>query len=288
MTGIHPNRTFKVLIGIGILLTLLLGSSLIHALMVGCPDGWATVDILCLFVPTHDDLGTHLLTYLLMGTVFSGAYIWLTTWLRQRTVLASLSGDLSLLQTSDKEWQTQKLDPHLRDKVHLVDCETPFCFCTGFISPRIYISRGMAAKLTIEELEALLFHEKYHMDNHDPLKILLGRIFATALFYIPVLKAMFKRYLIEKEIAADQSAVQHQGHSRGIAGALYKMSLESLMFVDRSAANSGDALEYRIDYLAGDDLRNKLAIPKLHLAISFLIIAFLIFTILAPLPTHLP
>jgi beta-lactamase regulating signal transducer with metallopeptidase domain len=174
----------------------------------------------------------------------------------------------------------------LSGRVYFLDCEKPFCFTTGFISPKVYISRGIAEKLTPEEFEAILLHEKYHIENHDPLKILLGRIVTSALFFVPALKAIFRRYLIEKEVAADQSAMKYQGHRRGVAGALYKMSLNTLMAV-HAAANVGDAIEYRINYLAKYHLPIKLAIPKLHVAISSLTIAFLIFVILAPLPTHL-
>lgn len=287
MTAKNPNRTFKVLIGAGLLLTLLLGSSLIHSLIVGCPNGWSTGNVLCFFLPTNDDLGTHLLIFVLMGTILLGMYFWLTLWFRQRRQLASLLGDLSLLQISGREWQTRILDHNLGDKVHLVDLETPFCFSAGFISPRVYLSRYIVESLAPEELEALLLHEKYHVENRDPLKILLGQIVTSALFFIPILKVMFKRYLIEKEVAADQSAIKYQGHSRGIAGALFKMSGQKFMAV-RTAANAGDALGYRIDYLAKHRLPNKPAIPKLYLIISALAIAFLILIILAPLPTHLP
>jgi Zn-dependent protease with chaperone function len=280
MKAIHPNRIFRILIGAGLLLTLLLGSSLIHALIVGCPDSWSAGDVLCLFLPTHDDLGTHLLTYVLTGTMLLGTYFGLTLWFRQRRQLASLLGDLSLFQISDSGWPTQRFGHHLRDKVHFLDCEEPFCFTTGFISPHVFISWGIANNLTPLELEAIVLHEKYHIENRDPLKILLGKIATSALFFMP-------RYLIDKEVAADQSAIQYQGHIRGIAGALYKMSLKTLPIV-HSAANAGDVLEYRIDYLTKDHLPNKPAIPKLHLAISSLVIASLILISLAPLPTHLP
>jgi beta-lactamase regulating signal transducer with metallopeptidase domain len=136
-------------------------------------------------------------------------------------------------------------------------------------------------------LEAIILHEKYHIENRDPLKIILGRMVTSALFFVPVLKAVFRRYLIENEVAADRSAIEYQGHGRGIAGALYKVSLSKSMVV-HAAANAGDALEYRIDYLAKHQLRTKPAIPKLHLAVSSLAIAFLTIIILAPLPTHLP
>ncbi len=126
------------------------------------------------------------------------------------------------------------------------------------------------------------------MENHDPLKILLGKIVVSALFFIPILRAIFKHYLAEKEVAADQSAIRYQGHSHGIAGALYKMLVEAPMVLNPPAAYGGDAIYHRIDYLIRVDSQKRPAIPKLHLAISCLIIAFITFTILAPLPTHLP
>jgi beta-lactamase regulating signal transducer with metallopeptidase domain len=144
----------------------------------------------------------------------------------------------------------------------------------------------MATRLTPEQLEALVLHEKYHMVNCDPLRILIGRLVVSALFFIPTLKDVFKRYLIEKEVAADQSAVFYQGHSHGIAGSLYKMLRETPLAAGRSMAYAGEALNYRIDHLTGYDSPNKPSIPPLNLAMSLFIIAFLIFTILAPLPTH--
>ena len=288
MKAMPQNRTFKVLIGGGLMLAVLLVSGLIHALMTACPEGWATLDILCLFLPTHDDVATHLLSYVLAGIIVAGAYRGLLMWLTQRKSLAFLARNLKLNETPDGQWRPAILVPGLKDKINLVDCETPFCFCSGFISPRIHLSRGMAEKLTPEELEAVLLHERHHMENRDPLKILLGSIAVSALFFVPVLKDMFERYLMEKELAADQSAIRHQGHKRGIAGAMYKMLEQKPAALDSPVASGGHFLEARIDYLLGDNFSHRQNISTLRLAISLFVIAFLVFTMLAPLPTHSP
>jgi len=286
MKATPHNRTFEALVGAGLTLALLLVSGLIHALVTACPDGWATLDVLCLFVPTRDDVGTHLLSYVLAGMTVAGTYRALLLWRRHRKSLAFLGRCLKLNETPDGRWWPAILIPGLKDKVRLVDCETPFCFCSGSISPGIYLSRGMAEKLTPEELEAMLLHEKHHMENRDPLKILLGRIVVSALFFVPILEDVFKRYLTEKELAADQSAIRHQGCRHGIAGALYKMLEQKPAAPDGSVASGGHLVEARIDHLIGDSSLRRYHISVLRLTMSLLLMAFLILAILAPLPTH--
>ncbi len=257
-------------------------------MIASSPNGGFYTNFVHLFMLNNIDAITHLCCYAFMVMIIAGTYTLSRMWYEQRAKILSLATNVSLLQTSDRELEQLILDPGVRDKVRLIDSDTPICFCAGFISPRIYLSRGMVAKLTPDELEALLLHEKYHMENHDPLKILLGKIVVSALFFIPILRAILKHYLVEKEVAADQSAIRYQGHSHGIAGALYKMLVEKPVALNPLAAHGGDAIKYRIDYLTRADSRIRPDIPKLHLAISSLVIAFITFTILAPLPTHLP
>lgn len=288
INGIHPNRTFGFLLGAGIIVALLLSAGFFRSVIASSPDGGYSVNFVHLFIPTNNDIISHLYCYAFVVMILAGTYTLSRTWYEQRAKISSLGTNVSLLRVSGGELGGMIPNPALREKVRLIDSDTPICFCAGFISPRIYLSLGMAAKLTPDELEALLLHEKYHMENHDPLKILLGKIVVSALLFIPILRAIFKHYLIEKEVAADQSAIRYQGHSHGIAGALYKMLVEKPVALNRLAAYGGDAIEYRIDYLTNADSPKRPAIPKFHLAISSLVIAFLIFAILAPLPTHLP
>ncbi len=289
MTGIHPNRAFGLLLGAGLISASLLSVGFIHSLIASSPDGWKLANLGHLFLLINNDVIAHICCYAFIGMILVGTYTLSRMWYRQRARILSLATNIALLQIPNGELEQMVLDPDVKNKVRLIDSDTPICFCAGFISPRIYLSRGMVAKLTPDELEALLLHEKYHMENHDPLKILLGKTVVSALFFIPILRAIFKHYLAEKEVAADQSAIRYQGHSHGIAGALYKMLLEAPMVLNPPVAYGGDAIDHRIDYLTRADYSQKRpAIPKLHLAISSLVIAFITFTILAPLPTHLP
>ena len=286
MKGIHPNRTFEALVSAGLVLALLLGAGFVRAVIAGCPDIWSTFDLACIFLPGHHDLSAHLLSYALVAAILTSAFFCLRMWHRQRTTVTSITSDLMLVQDSDSGLRQLTVDLGLGDKISIVDSETPLCFCAGFISPHIYLSRGMLRKVTAIELEALLLHEKHHMENHDPLRMLVGTLVVSGLFFVPALRDMFKRYLIEKEIAADRSAIRHQGHCMGIAGALHKILQDRRTAVGAFVASSGDALSWRIDHLTGDTSPHAHTVPASHLAISLLIVVTILFAVLAPLPSH--
>ncbi len=273
-----------MLIGTGITLALLLGVAVCRAILAGCPAGWDKGGLACLFLPTHTDLGIHLLSYAFIGTIVLGASSTLVLWQRQWSKTHMLPRNPALLHDPDSKLRPLTHHLGLKGKVHLLDSEVFLCFCAGFISPRLYLSRGTVEKLTPEELEALLLHEKHHLESYAPLKMLAGKLVVSALFFIPVLQDIFKRYLIETEIAADRSAIQYQGHRRGIAGALEKLVQEHATTPARGWAVGGaDALTYRIDHLMGRPPQHVHRFPLPHLATSFLITALILATILAPL-----
>lgn len=268
------------------MLALLLGAAVYRVTLAGCPEGWREGGFACLFLPTHADLGVHLLSYAFMGVVLSGIFSWLVLWRRQWINMRRLTINLVRLRIPDSELEPLTGRLGLKDKVHLLDSKVPLCFCAGFISPRIYLSRGMMERLTPEQLEALLLHEKYHLENYDSLKILLGRLAVLALFFIPVLQDIFKRYLIEKEIAADQNAIQYQGHYRGLVGVLNKLvQARPTAPVEAFITSGTEALEYRIDYLTGHAGQRVHRMSISHLVTSFLIIVFVLITIVVPLPS---
>ncbi len=285
----YPDRAFKVLIGASATLALLLGIAAYRAILAGCPDGVAEIDLACFFLPTHTDLGIHLLSYAFMGTILLGIFSGVALWCRQWTKTRLLTRNLAQLRVPDSELKALTRCLGLKDKVHLLDSEVPLCFCAGFISPRIYISRGMVEKLEPQELKALLLHEKHHLKNYDPLKMLLGRLVVAALFFIPALRDILEQYLIDKEIAADRSAIQYQGHYRGIAGALEKLLQErSTIPADGLVVGGAEALSYRIDHLMGHTSQRGHPIPIPHLVTSFLIIALILATIVVPLSASHP
>jgi len=282
--AMYPDRAFKVLIGAGATLALLLVVAVYRATLAGCPDGGAKIDLDCLFLPTHTDLGIHLLSYAFMGTILLGTYFGLVLWRQQWSNTRALTGNLALFCVSSSDLEPLAWRLGLKDKVRLLDFEVPLCFCAGFISPRIYLSRGIVEKLVPQELEALLLHEKHHLENYDPLKMLVGKLVVAALFFIPVLRDILKHYFINKEIAADRSAIRYQGHYRGIAGALEKLLQEHATIpAEGLVAGGAEALSYRIDHLMGHAPQRGHRIPIPHLLTSFLITALIIATIVAPL-----
>jgi hypothetical protein len=63
----------------------------------------------------------------------------------------------------------------LDGRVALVDCAEWFSFAYGALIPRVAVSRGLFEGVGAQELRAVLEHERYHVRNLDPLKVLLVR-----------------------------------------------------------------------------------------------------------------
>ncbi len=110
----------------------------------------------------------------------------------------------------------------IQDRLTYVLDPAPYAFCYGFLSPRICVSSGMARTLTRRELRAVLLHESVHLCQRDPLKVLLSRTVAGALFLLPAAAQMRDRYLLHKELSAD-AEVMDRLSPRPLAGAILKI-----------------------------------------------------------------
>jgi Zn-dependent protease with chaperone function len=110
----------------------------------------------------------------------------------------------------------------LTGRVVLVDSDEPFSFVYGALAPRVTVSRGLYELTSPLELDAVLEHERYHVRNLDPLKVMLARGLPATFFYLPVLSDLHVRYLAGRELAADRRAVKAHG-KQPLAGALFKV-----------------------------------------------------------------
>ena len=138
----------------------------------------------------------------------------------------------------------------LARRLHMVDSPERFSFAYGALTPRIAISRGLVETASAEELDAVLVHERYHVRNLDPLKVLLVRALPAALFYLPALRDLRSRYIAGRELAADRSALAKCGR-RPLAGALLKV-VETPRWPELSTAaaiGGADLLDVRIAQL---------------------------------------
>lgn len=111
----------------------------------------------------------------------------------------------------------------LAGRIDVVSDRRPFSFCYWFLRPRICLSTGLVGRLDADELQAVLFHERYHLRHRDPLRLVIARYFAGGLYVIPVVEELVEYYTVQKEIAADQEAVRATGGVRALASALYKV-----------------------------------------------------------------
>jgi Zn-dependent protease with chaperone function len=110
----------------------------------------------------------------------------------------------------------------LGGRVVLLDAPERFSFAYGVLTPRVAVSRGLLEGVSDEELRAVLEHERYHVCNLDPLKVVLVQALSAAFFLLPALDALRARYLAGRELAADRRAMRACGR-RPLAGALLKV-----------------------------------------------------------------
>lgn len=137
----------------------------------------------------------------------------------------------------------------LDGRVVLVDAEEPFAFAYGLWHPRVVVSRGLASAPP-EELEAVFAHERYHVRNLDPLKVLLTRTLSATFFYFPVLRVLHRRYVAGRELAADRRALEAHGR-RPLVSVLHRVVAGPEWTELRAAAAMGDPalLEARVEQL---------------------------------------
>jgi Zn-dependent protease with chaperone function len=111
----------------------------------------------------------------------------------------------------------------LGGRVVLVDAPEVFSFVYGTLTPRVAVSRGLLECASSGELLAVLEHERYHVRNLDPLKLMLVRALLAALPFLPALDSLRAHYLASRELAADRHAIAACGR-RPLAGALLKVA----------------------------------------------------------------
>src|SRR3989344_658713 len=153
-------------------------------------------------------LGMFVFIAILVVLLITGVKLFLTFLhiYRFRTnLLKSVSLPLSLTSFLEKI--------HLQDKVVIVQNEKPFAFCFGIRHPKIYISTKLVALVTSSELKIILLHEKYHLEHHDALTLLVANIAASLFPFFPLLSDLIASYRTEREILADKAAVKGSSHA---------------------------------------------------------------------------
>jgi beta-lactamase regulating signal transducer with metallopeptidase domain len=203
----------------GLLVLLALGSSalLIALLAALLPRGFAVVT-----GGAADTASIVAILVLILATF--GVGLGLTSLFRQ--LLATLSLIRTLLSrrvTVSRRVAGLAAPLELAGRIDIVRDPRPFSFCYWFRRPRICLSTGLIKRLDDAELRAVLLHERYHLRQRDPLRLVIARYFAAGLYVVPVVEELVEYYTVQKEVAADQAAVRAMGGVRELASALFKV-----------------------------------------------------------------
>lgn len=107
----------------------------------------------------------------------------------------------------------------------MIDTREPLAITVGLWQPYVAISSGLVAGLSARELRAVLAHEHAHVRRRDPLRLLLGRVLAAHLWFLPLATDMRSRARRGYELAADLQAAKHCGRA-AVAGALLRVAAQ--------------------------------------------------------------
>ncbi|MEP6693725.1 MAG: M56 family metallopeptidase [Chloroflexota bacterium] len=125
-----------------------------------------------------------------------------------------------------------------------------YAYCAGLLSPSIYVSAGAVRALRADELEAVLWHEAYHLRRRDPLRAVVADRLALVFMVVPVIRALVARFEVARELEADRAALRAQGTARSLAGALLTLGRE-LPPVSGAAISAWSLSSARVDQLFG-------------------------------------
>jgi Zn-dependent protease with chaperone function len=165
----------------------------------------------------------------------------------------------------------------LDGRVVLVDCPEWFSFAYGALSPRVAVSRGLLEGVSAEELRAVLEHERYHVRNLDPLKVLIVRALPATFFFLPVLGALRTRYVAGRELAADRRAVQACGRKPLVSALMKVVRGPAWSELEVAAAIGGpELLDLRVAQLESGQEPRLTAFNPMSMALSAL--GVLVFT----------
>lgn len=157
-----------------------------------------------------------------VAVVGAGAVVGLGSFARQLSASRRLGRRVTELTVPADALKGAADRARMRHRVALVDCEEPFSFAYGALTPRVVVSRGLVELASEDELAAVLEHERYHVRNLDPLKVLFARALPPTFFYLPALRLFEQRYAAGRELAADRLAVRRCGR-KPLVGALFKV-----------------------------------------------------------------
>ncbi|KKQ93180.1 MAG: Transcriptional repressor, CopY family, partial [Candidatus Levybacteria bacterium GW2011_GWA1_39_11] len=93
-------------------------------------------------------------------------------------------------------------------------------YTIGLFKPKIIVSSALIAKLSHEQLEAVVLHELHHLRSRHLLWLLLSKLISSLFFFIPLVEYLAQQLKTEFELAADAFVVEKQKTRDHLCGSL--------------------------------------------------------------------
>jgi Zn-dependent protease with chaperone function len=239
----RPNAVLGWLVGSAVALTLAVGGGLAMLGLAGAAALAATIvgalTACVFFLAELDRISVSALALVGLALASTAGFahtIW--SYWRARRLLGALP-----LSPVD-EAPLGQLAARVGVPLYVTPARRPAAFCFGLLRPRVVATSGLLERLSAEEQAAVLWHEAEHARNREPLKCLFARLAANTFFWIPMLRGLLDRFLLVKEIAADERAVARTG-TAALAGALYEVANCS----SPATVGAGELAAARIEHL---------------------------------------
>jgi len=221
-----------------------------------------------LFQISHTIPATLLLTFI-TALILGSLSFFIQVWKTKRLVRRLLKHRISL----SKKAENIATSLGIAKKVYIVKDKNMYSFCAGILQPKILITTTLASSLSNRELEAVFLHEKAHIKNHDPLKLLFGKTVSWLFFFLPVFSQLYKNMEGTNELLADHWTIAKQEEATFLRGALKKiLAVPQLKIATVPAVANPDHLEIRIQRIVNPKAKHNFGISSLSIITSSLFI----------------
>jgi len=145
------------------------------------------------------------------------------------TVIQAVGFILSHKRLSGKLLKADRIPEKLSDVIqeqHLQNVSIsivegkPTAYTIGLFQPRIVVSTSLIQKASRKQLEAVILHELYHLQNRHLFWLLISRLISSLFFFIPIIEYLAQQLKIEFELTADSYVINKQKTRDHLCGSL--------------------------------------------------------------------
>ena len=147
-------------------------------------------------------------------------------------------------------------------------------FTAGFIHPQIYISESLKKILKQDNLKAIIYHEKSHQKDRDPLRGFIVLLIHNILPIFPYKNILLNLFKTSIELKCDQNSIRQLGNKTSIIEALYSILKYENSLTREPYLTYFSSMPSRISVLVGKEKFNFKSISKL--VSTFIVVASLL------------